>query len=383
MVYAVPYLILLTFYGVCAFFYENCDDSQRRKQIVIVSFLVFFVFFAFRGYLYTDWTSYVFYLENVEWDNIVSFDISDPDGKEPGFALLAMLCKTVYNDYFFLVFVCTTIDTLLLARFLRRRGIDNIPLFFMLFITFEGLGVMFNLLRNAISMLLFMNALEYIEKRKPVKYFSICLVALSLHMSSLLFFPMYFFLHRKMNKWVFIGVFFACFLFYVSKCSIVMTLVKILGLDDSFGPKVEAYTEVYSSSRALSLSVTVEKMSLAMLVFLYYDEIIEKFKDRVIIINSLLVYYVLFYMLAEFNTLSYRFSMLFIFSYWILWGDVVKILYIANNRRIVSTLLFTYCFYITMLAINTPCQEYDNILFGAKGYQERLTILNRTYKDDY
>lgn len=382
MTYAIPYLILLTFYAVLAFFYDSLDDPQRKKQITIVSILVFFMFFAFRGYLYTDWISYVKYMENVEWDNIVSFDFTDPDGKEPGFALLAMLCKVVFDDYFFLVFVCTTIDTILFFRFLHRRGVENIPLTLMLFITFEGLVIMFNLLRNAISMFLFMNALEYIEKRKPVQYFSICLLALSLHMSSLLFFPLYFFMHRKMNRWVFISVFFACFLFYVSKLSIVLTVVRILGLEESFGTKIEAYTEIYSSSRALSISVSLEKMGLAMLVFLYYDEIIARFKGRVIIINCLLAYYVLYYMLAEFNTLSYRMSMLFLFTYWILWGDIVKTIYVANNRKIVSSVLFLYCFYITMLAINTPCQEYDNILFGAKGYQERLTILNRTYQEE-
>lgn len=382
MTYAIPYLVLLTFYGILAFLYENVEDSQRRKQITIVAVIVFYVFFAFRGYLYTDWMSYVKYLENVEWDNVLSPEVKDTDVKEPGFALIAMICKTVFDDYFFLVFVCTTIDTLLFMRFLNRRGIDNVPLAFMLFITFEGLGIMFNLLRNAMTMFLFMNALEYIEKRKPLQYFAICLVAMTIHMSSLMYFPLYFFLHRKLNRWVFISVFFGCFLFYLSGTSIVMTIVKILGLDDSLGSKVEIYTELYSAERSLSITGTIEKFGLATLVFLYYDDIIDRFKGRIVIINSLLAYFILFYMLAEFNTLSYRMSMLFLFSYWVLWGDIVKIFYVKNNRRIVSTVLFLYCFYVTMLAINTPCQEYDNILFGAKGYQERITILNRTYEDD-
>lgn len=382
MTYAIPYLVLLTFYGILAFFYENVEDSQRRKQITIVAVIVFYIFFAFRGYLYTDWMSYVKYLENVEWDNVLNPEVKDTDVKEPGFALIAMICKTVFDDYFFLVFVCTTIDTLLFIRFLNRRNIENIPLAFMLFITFEGLGIMFNLLRNAITMFLFMNALEYIEKRKPLQYFAICLVAVSIHLSSLMYFPLYFFLHRKLNRWAFIGVFLGCFVFYLSGTSIVMTIVKILGLDDSLGSKVEVYTELYSAGRTLSITGTIEKMGLATLVFLYYDDIIARFKGRIVIINSLLAYFVLFYMLAEFNTLSYRMSMLFLFSYWVLWGDIVKIFYVKNNRRIVSTILFLYCFYVTMLAINTPCQEYDNILFGAKGYQERITILNRTYEDD-
>ena len=382
MSYSLPYILLLTFYGFLAYLYEQIDNEFRKKQISIVAVLVFFIFFAFRGYLYTDWVSYVQYFENIEWNHAIINDIDGEDFKEPGFALLAVLCKTFVNNYFFLVFVCTSIDTYLFLRFLKRRDINNIALVFMLFITFEGLVIMFNLLRNALSLFIFMNAIEYIEKRKPIAYFSLCIIALSIHLSSIMYFPLYFFLHKKLNKWIFLGVFTGCLIFYISNSSLILTLANLFGLAGPFEDKLNIYTELFSTSRVLSLTGTIEKVALTTLVFLYYDEIIDQLKGRIVIINSLLCYLIMYYMLAEFNTFSYRMSILFIFSYWILWGDIIKVLYVKNNKRIVSALIYIYCIYVTIFAVSTPIQQYDNILFGAKSYQERLNIFNRTYQAD-
>ena len=382
MSYSLPYILLLTFYGFLAYLYEQIDNEFRKKQISIVAVLVFFIFFAFRGYLYTDWVSYVQYFENIEWNHAIINDIDGEDFKEPGFALLTVLCKTFVNNYFFLVFVCTSIDTYLFLRFLKRRDINNIALVFMLFITFEGLSIMFNLLRNALSLFIFMNAIEYIEKRKPIAYFSLCIIALSIHLSSIMYFPLYFFLHKKLNKWIFLGVFTGCLIFYISNSSLILTLANLFGLAGPLEDKLNIYTELFSTSRVLSLTGTIEKVALTTLVFLYYDEIIDQLKGRIVIINSLLCYLIMYYMLAEFNTFSYRMSILFIFSYWILWGDIIKVLYVKNNKRIVSALIYIYCIYVTIFAVSTPIQQYDNILFGAKSYQERLNIFNRTYQAD-
>lgn len=89
----------------------------------------------------------------------------------------------------------------------------------------------------------------------------------------------------------------------------------------------------------------------------------------------------MYYMLADFKTLSSRFSILFIYSYWVIWIYLVKVLYIENNKKILAGVLFLYCFYVLKASIGIPCQEYDNILFGSKSYQERLIIFNRTYED--
>lgn len=382
MAYSFPYLLLLIVFGVCAFFYDHIEDEKTKKKLNIGAVALFFFFFAFRGYLYTDWLSYTEYLNRVGWDELAHWDPMNSKSFEPGFALLTLICKSIFNNYFFLVFVCVTIDTILFVRFLKYRKVDNLALAFMLFITFEGLVIMFNLLRNAISMFILMNALQYIEKRKMLKYFSLCFLALMFHMSAIIFFPLYFFLHKKLNKWVFLGISVFCVLFFLSKISIVTSLVKVLGMEGMFGGKIDSYTEYITSARAISVTGLLENFGIVAFVFMYYDEITEKFESHVVIINSLLLFLVMYFVFAEFKTLSSRLATLFYYSYWILWIDVIHVLYIKNNRILLSSALFLYCAFITLRNISVPAQEYDNLLFGIKSYQERVTLLRRTYQED-
>lgn len=118
------------------------------------------------------------------------------------------------------------------------------------------------------------------------------------------------------------------------------------------------------------------------MVMLYYDEILAKHRGHAVIVNSLLMYLFMYYVLAEFKTMSDRFAMLFSYSFWILWIDFIHLLYLKNNRILLSTVLYLYCAFILVRTIGTPAQEYDNLLFGAKSMQERQTILHRTYEED-
>lgn len=382
MIYTIPYLLLLVFFAVTAFIYAKVEGEKTKRNINIGVVSVFFFFFAFRGYLYTDWQSYMEFLDRVKWDDVFEWNPLDSLSLEPGFAFLTLVCKSIYNNYSFLVVVCISIDTLLFLRFLKRRKIENLALIFMLFITFEGLTIMFNLLRNAISIFIFLNALEYIEKRKPLPYFFLCVLASSFHVSSIMFLPLYFFLHKKLNKWLFLCVALLCMVFFLSRLSLVSMIVKAAGLDGLMGGKVDAYTDHLSSARVFSITHFLENYGLVALVFLYYDEITEKFPNHVIVINCLLLFLIMYFVLAEFKTLSSRLATLFIFSYWVLWVDVTRILHVYSNKAILSGTLFLYCAYILVKNVNVPCQEYDNILFGAKSYQERQLILNRTYEED-
>ncbi len=384
MLYSLPYIFILTFFSICAFLYEKSEDENRKRYITITSIAVFFIFFAFRGYVYSDWTSYSELLDKIEWEDLFTFTNEKHKAvvHEPGFTLLCLLCKSLINEYAFLVIVITTINTFLFIRFLRRWKIDNIAFVFMLFIAFEGLMIMFNLLRNAISIFIFLNALEFIAKRKPLQYFSICAIALCFHLSSILFFPLYFFLHKKTNKWVFLGLFFIFFIFYISNISIFLMILQVMGIEGVLGDKAQFYTEALTSSRALSPTGTMEKVGLVALVFLYYDEIILKYQNRIIIINSLLIYFFMYYILGEFKELSSRLSDIFVFSYWVLWIDVVKILYIDNNKKLLAGLIYLYCIYMLTLNINAPIQEYDNLLLGGKTQQERQAIFNKTFETD-
>ena len=383
MTYCFPYIIVLTLFAICAYLHENTENEEKKLYISFFSIVLFFIFFAFRGYVYSDWINYSESFNNVEWEDI--FNITNEKSKavihEPGYTALMCLCSLVTREYAFLVFVITTIVTFLFVRFLKRWNIENIAFAFMLFFTFEGVGLMFNALRNQLAIFIFLNGIEYIHKRKPVPYFLYCFAAVCFHSSAILYFPLYFFLSRKVNKWLFLSLILGFFVFYISQISIVQTLISLLGLEGSLGEKAEFYTETFTVARALSPTGTLEKLGLTLLIFLYYDKLTEE-KSNVVLINSLMLCYFFYYVFGEFRMLSSRLSLLFIYSYWVLCIRLTNVFAIQNNKRLYGGIFFLYCLYVTALAYKQPIQEYDNLLFGGKSQTERLKIYNKTAEDE-
>lgn len=362
---------------------QRCESEKDKKLcegILIASVGIFYVFFAFRGYVYTDWVGYAESYANVTWSDV--FEITKPKQgaviHEPGFTLLMCLCKIFSDEFVFLVVVITTIDVFLLLRFMKRWHIDNIPFVIMLFLIFQGVPLMFNLLRNQISIFIFMNLLQYIEERKARQYFLGCLVALCFHSSSLLFFPLYFVAKVKLNRWLYLGLFIFFFLSYIAHVSFVMLLIELVGLEGVLGEKAVVYTEMFAEATEFSITGTFEKFSLIGLIVCFYDRLTEK-KGNVIFINCLLLYMMFYYVLAEFQMMSSRLSMLFVFSFWIVWVELFKLIRIPNNKRVAGVMVFLYGLYSTMLAYPEQIQQYDNVLFGAKSQQQRLEIREKTF----
>ncbi|MCQ2244160.1 MAG: EpsG family protein [Bacteroidaceae bacterium] len=381
----LPYLLIMIFLCGCAFFHEFTSDENRKMQIRYVAIGVFSVFFVFRGYINTDWVGYYPFFETLEWKDLFtwSFDAEkDAHVEEPGFVLLALICKTIIPHYLFLQVVVSALCMWLFFRFLNKMKIENYSLVFMLFISFAGMGIVFNLLRNSLAIFIFLNALEYLVDRKPLHYFGLCLLAVSFHMTSLVFLPLYFFFHFRINRWVFLGCFSVFAAMYLLNISIVVSILQILGIDELLTAKVEAYTEVMNASRSGFSLGFIERVLTAVLVTLYYDKLNMRRKNNAIIINGLLCYFFMFFCLAEFSTISSRMSNLFVYSYWIIWVDLLYCLYYENNRNIFLAFIMLYCMVKLLPVIQKPVQEYDNILFGIKGYEERLNIFHSTFVDD-
>lgn len=387
MTYSLPYILVLFVFAILATIYaqrhENKEDALLCTCTSVGAIVLFYIFFAFRGYVYSDWINYSEIFNNVEWGDIFNITNSKSTAviHEPGYTLLMCLCSLVTREYAFLVFVITTIDTILFIRFLRRWNIENIAFAFMLFCTFEGVGLMFNALRNQLAIFIFLNGIEYIHKRKPIPYFLYCFAAVCFHSSSILYFPLYFFLSRKVNKWIFLSLILGFFIFYISQISIVQTLISLIGLEGSLGEKAEFYTEAFTVARALSPTGTLEKLGLTLLIFLYYDKLTEE-KSNIVLINSLIICYFFYYVFGEFRMLSSRLSLLFIYSYWVLCVRLTNVFAIQNNKRLYGGIFFLYCLYVTALAYKQPIQEYDNLLFGGKSQAERLKIYNKTVEDE-
>ena len=382
MAHSIPYIIVISLFCICTFVYERTKEEEKRISVNIFAIGLFYFFFAFRGYAYTDWTSYAELLENIEWSDIfnITSEKYTATVHEPGFTILCCICKIVSEEYDYLVIVITTIDTILFLRFLKRWNIENIAFAMMLFFAFDGVLVMFNLLRNQLAIFVFLNALEYLRDRRPVPYFILCTIALSFHLSSILYFPLYFFLHLRFNKWVYLSICCGLIIIYVAKIHLITLLTGIF-IDGTLAEKLEFYTE-FSSKNSISIINTFEKVSLVALIMIYYDKLSEDSTKGTLFVNSLLLYLFFFYGLSEFKILSERLAILFVYSRWILWILIFKVLNLQNNKQLLGVLLYLYIVLISIGAYTQPIQEYDNLLFGGKSQTERLKIYNKTYEPE-
>lgn len=344
----------------------------------MAAIVIFFLFFAFRGYVFTDWVQYYQLFEEISWGDVVRMQTTI---HEPGWLLLNMVCKTICNDYTFLVFVVTVIETWLLVRFMKQWEIRNWSMLLVVFIMFEGVLIMFNLLRNGITILIFMNALHYVREKQMIRYMALCIIAMTIHFSSAVFIPIYFILNLRLNRWTIAGVAIGCLALFIVQVSVIPRLMELIpGLSGIYG-KVQTYTEYYTVTRKVAKSGLLLNYGLLALIVAKYDTIQERFPNAHIFINAYLLYLFFFYGLWEFGTLSERLCYLVVFSVWTLWYMVYKSLDITSNRCIMGSILTLLFVFLTIQNYNTPCQRYDNILTGAQSPGDRILILQKTYHD--
>ncbi len=385
MIYSIPYILITVIFGVIAMLYSSLppENETAKKNMDIVCIALFILFFGLRGYVGDDWMNYTKFYQDCSFDNI-SFNIlkmGSESNYEPGYTILNLICKAITDEYVFFQLVCCCINVFLLYIFLKRN-VSNVPLGFMLYVCMGGFLMSINLMRNTFAILIFANAVQFIEKRKPVEYFSLCLLALSFHLSSLMYFPLYFFMHKKCNKWVFLAIFALGNLLFVSHAKVVTALLSGVGsiVSDKMSSVVELYTEEYDTSKGLSIGY-LERLITGTLMICYYDKLTGLKKSNIIFMNMGLIYFSIAFLFSEFDVMSQRLSTLFTIFYWVIWSDLLSCYAYDNNKRLFISFMAIYSVLKVAGLSHFITYDYDNFLFGHKSYNERMYI-HSDYKYD-
>ena len=378
MIYAIPYVILVILLGFLAILIEQKkEDEAFTHKITLWGILIYFVFFAFRGFINTDWMTYYVEFDKCTWDLLFNYEMGK--SREPGFLIFMLLNKSLVPNFHFFVFTSTLLNTWLLLSFFRKYS-DNLLIALVIYLVFEGFMINANLMRNSISIFIFLNAITYLQERRPLPYFGLCLLALSFHFSAIVYFPFYFFIHRKLNKWVYLTIFVICIMIFVLHIPIFLKLIKLTGIGGMFiDNKIDAYTEL-STARGFGMGF-IERLITGILVFCYYEKLCDARVENRIFINSLVAFFISIFLFSEFAEISKRIYILFIYAYWILWCDLIKCFYYERNKLLFSTFVGLYCIVKTATTLNAPIHEYDNLLFGIKSYQERKYIFQKTFEE--
>lgn len=384
MVNAFPYLLLVLCYVAMAIFYKYYQkEPKKTKYINLLSIGIFLFFFGLRGFVAYDWTAY-YNLYNLHIPDIARL-FSTPYSNwpaEPGFTLLASLCKTISSNYLFFQVVCSTLNILLITRFFKRYT-NNLPACLVLFLCMGGIGFCIDLMRNSLSIFIFLNGIGFIEKKKIVPYLLVCLLSASFHASGLAYIPFYFILNRKFNNYVLLGIFIVANFICILHIPLLKNLASISA--NVISPTAAQYLDSYmdyesDSSSAFNIGY-LERLLTGSLVFCYIDKLRDLRKSN-ILVNSMFIYLFIILFLSEFRTISVRCSNLFVFAYWIMWQDLYKCIHYKNNKILYLLYVGSYCLLKTYSGNSGTMSQYYNVLFEHPSQNERRVYFMQHQNDD-
>lgn len=389
-IYSIPYIILFFIYFLL-FLWENKmrKKNMNIKTIRYFSMFIFVVFFGCRGFIDTDFAVYfplyentptlfdstriTKYFSNINKDYLTRI--------EPGFKVFAIILKTISSDYFFLQFVSSLIDIILLDYIFRKYSPQYI-LSFLVFFIFSGFVIELNLLRNIKSILLFIISLKYIQERNAIKFFILNGIGLLFHSSAIFYFPVYFFLHKKIPLAIVWITFVIGNAIYLAQIKFLTPIVTSLGslFGGIYSVMADTYSksDLYSTSHGITLGF-IERFLTFIIFYKSYDKVGEYIKNKNLLnifYNSFFLYSVSYMFLSEYSIFIDRITTLFVFSYWILYAYFFTTL----SERIKSLFTIGLFFFGTFKmakANNIIIRKYENILWNNPNIGNAYYILSK------
>lgn len=377
--YSIPYVLFAFSLGVLALIW-HFGDNKAKKWSVVGAIVLFLFFIGLRGLIMSDWEFYYsFFRDHCSWSDIIRRRGTDEFEKVSlFFGLYNLFFKTIFDNWYFFEFCHLTIEILLLYRFFVHNKIYNIPLAFFIFYCLEGNVILCNLLRNGMALFLCMNALEYIKTRELGKYLLWVGAGICFHYTAIVFLLLYFVLNMRLNRYWFAAVVVVANVIYIFRIPVVMSILALIFRGDNvYGMMFEEYTEFFDLETTGITFGFIEKLITSVLVFLYYDELLEQREDARLYLNALMLYLFCFLSFSEFGELAKRISMLFFYGYWVVWLDLINCFYYSNNRKLFCFFVGTFCLFRLANGCKYADYEYDNALFGPKSDVERLMIRDK------
>lgn len=378
--YTIPYVFVAIILIVCSIIYNN--RPVYRKTLRIISIVIFILFFGFRGFVCWDWINYYKMFEYVDTlfhFSASSFLIIDSDAShsfdmvEPGFILYMSTIKTLFNNWYFFILVSTIIDLIILDRFVRQYSFNYVFSFLIYFCL--NMSMEFDLMRNIKALLVFLISIPYLYKKNYIALILFTLLGMSFHRSYLLFVPMYFVGMRCVNKRVLLVVFIILNIIYFCQIPILSILIQPIGaiLGGSFEAKIQGYStnDLYANNGGIDMGYIIRVIAFFFIIFLYKPilNLSEKYR---FILNIYFIYLLIYLGMSDLPYLVDRAENIYGFIFIILYPLILC--FLKRKARVYFFIyVCSYCLYATIGKTRSSMLEYENILFGAKSYEERLS----------
>jgi len=380
--FSIPYLVFTGLLMVSAGIERSYRNNLSACRFCRFSCLaLYLLFIGLRGYIGTDWYNYQLIFDAVPrlfsdgWSDFWSENLL-----EPGFVVFTSSVKSLWNNYHFFVLLNACIDMAILHIFLKRY-VDWYTLGFLVFFVMGGLTLC-ELMRNMRGIGLFLLSLKYLTERRPGPYFILNGLGLLFHVSSIVYLPIYWILHRRWPKAVFVTVFLLGNAVFLLRIEFVRPLIEWVAesLGGRFAYLQAQYLldELFDERYRLSIGY-FERIATSLLILGFYRKLHRQRTTNVLFINAYVLYFAFFFFFSEIREFAARFSLLFIFAYWALFPVLYETLRVRFNRVVFTVALYGYCLLKIIGMTSIPLYRYDNLLWGIESYDRRVDAFDRYY----
>jgi hypothetical protein len=362
-IYSLPYIGVFFLFLVLAYLEEKTKESHK-SIIGNISLIIYFIFIGFRGYVGWDWHSYYEIFNSFQplgEVKTIIYKESITEILSPGFEFIMRFFKLFSDDYLVFISFISLLSSFVFRHLFKKYDV-NVSLGFALVIAF-GLNIQIDLLRNSISILLFLYSIEYIYQKKPIYFLFLNLIGASIHLSSLLFIPLYFIINKKFNLTIIKILLIVGVIFYFLQLDVATSLIEITSY---FSPEIESKFIVYKSIESyfkgeINYSLLFLKLFFALVLIYYYNIISKKNKYLIPFLNLSILNIYSFLFFSSFAVIQSRLQILFILAFVIVIPNILK----KTNYK-----LLAYSGFIIFQTFSILVR-YDVILFN---YQNTLFI---------
>lgn len=326
-----PYLWIMLLLVGLIYPYEKA--GERVRVVVWWGLLNLFVlFFGLRGCIGNDYPAYQQYYRDLF--------LPDTPHHEPAFAALAMALRALHLPFQCFVFACSCIINVLLFRFVWQQRL-NAPLVLCVFWAMSGIINQIDFTRSTISIMLFANALPYLERRQAGRYFALTGLACLFHYVAVVYLPLYFLLHRRLQRQHYLTAVLLLTVMAMLHLRFLDLPFELIGTgsEDSLIAHYRQYVTLLGGLQLGFSIAAVERLLTAALVIVCYDRLCDTPRGRMAA-NGFLVFYLCYTLLSGYAVMATRLANMFVWSYWLVWPlSLLSIGQVRVRRGVLGVML--------------------------------------------
>lgn len=239
--------LVLIIVELSVLFLSTYLNNSRDKKILLLLFIIILTLFsAFRDGLGQDYSNYI---EKLSYSTGKDINLLS----EPFFLIISrFIDKTSFSKIFFF-FLSSFITIPLICSFLANKNNEHKYLSLIIFLFFPTLYYnTFNLVRQFFSVAIFLYSIKFIQSKNFIKYALCILIAFTMHISSLILLPCYFFLNRSYSLKLYL---FVTIIFIVIASGIDIVMENMLFLQSAYGLYASSNTQMESSTMVIIYNI--------------------------------------------------------------------------------------------------------------------------------